>query len=36
MYISARLYGMDPILFSAFVDDSNINIEQQIQNREIY
>lgn len=26
-YIFARLYGMDPNLFSAFVDDGNINIE---------
>lgn len=36
MYISTRLYGMDPVLFSAFVDDGSINIEQQIQNRETY
>lgn len=33
MYLSARLYGVDPILFSAFADDGNINIEQQTQNR---
>lgn len=33
MYISARLDGTDPILSSAFADDGNINIEEQIQNR---
>lgn len=28
MYISARLRGTDPIPFSAFVNDGNINIEK--------
>lgn len=36
MYIFARLYGMEPNLFSVFVDDGNINTEWQIQNREAY
>lgn len=35
-YISARLQRMDPILFSALVDDGDINIEQQTQNWEAY